>query len=228
LTSLAKEMQAIVTRERPVDSAILLETVGMLRATGIQAYDVDIDQISVDSHAPSAEATPPRLFVCCVSRELSSAAALRGSAGFRLAATAATDGSAALTVRHCADGGSTSANRSAEYVAEVAAYILDFPPPHPAIIHLDLHAAPGLRRVELACDAETDAASIFPVGKHHLTLTPFALGKAQSAAVRIWALNLFEKLYARDPTSLECACCAGTSFFTRLMCNKRSCENDEN
>lgn len=203
----------------------------MLRATGIEAYDVDFAQIRSDvmeSHERDAIVQAPRLFICCVDHALSTVGALRSSAGFQLAASAASDGITSLTIRHCVDGGSMGANRSAEYVSEVAAHIFEFPPPHPAVIHLDLHRAPGFRRVQLACVAEAETAFTFPVGTHHLTLTPFALENTRIAPLRIWASNLFEKLFHRETTSLGCACCTGTAFFTRLIHNERNCENDEN
>jgi hypothetical protein len=224
-------IQAIVTREDDVDRSILVETVGMLRATGIQAYDFEIGQITTDDSKPLARecvTEAPRLLICCVDPDLSTVDALRTSVGFQLAAAAAIDGAATLTVRHCIDGGNVAANRSAEYVTEVAVHISESPPPHPAVLHLDLHAAPGFRRVHLTCGTQLGNAFAFPVGTYHLTLTPIALESAQSSAVSTWATNLFEKLYPSEPTSLDCACCAGTSFFTRLICNQRSPEDDEN
>jgi hypothetical protein len=215
-------IQAIVTREDDVDRSIVDETVGMLRATGIQAHGFEIDQITADDAAPSASDVDPaaqRLLICCVDPDLSSVGALRASTGFQVAAAAAGDGATTLTVRHCADSGNVAANRSAEYVAEVAVHIFDSPPPHPSVLHLDLHAAPGFRRVQLTCITQLGNAFTFPVGTHHLTLTPIAVDAGHGAAVSTWAATLFEKLYPDEPTSWGCSCCPRTSFFTRLISN---------
>ncbi|WP_321822467.1 MULTISPECIES: hypothetical protein [unclassified Burkholderia] len=232
LASFTKVIQAIVTRENHVDPSILIETVGMLRATGIQAYDFEIDEICscCDRSPRGIDSSPPvpRIFICCVDKRLSTVDSLRDSAGFQLAAAAANDGAATLTVRHCVGDEGMAANRSAEYVAEVAVHLFDAPPPHPAVVHLDLHAAPGFRRARLSRVGEEGDAFTFPIGEHHLTLTPIALDTTQTPAVNAWASNLLEKMQPCEPQGMGCTCCAGTSFFTQLICNQRNSENDEN
>jgi hypothetical protein len=224
-------IQAIVTCEDDVDRSISLETVGMLQATGIQAYDVEIEQIRAyerTSRATDSATAPPRIFICCVHTRASTVDGLRASVGFSLAVSATSDGASSLTVRHSGDGGTTSANRSAEYVAEVAVHILESPPPCPIVLHLDLQTAPGFRRIRLAYVSESSRAFALPVRTHHLTLTPVALDAKQSAAANAWASKLLEKLQPCESTGLGCTCCNQTPFFTQLICNERNAENDEN